>query len=94
MVKAIGTTGDARHKVGFTIGPLCFDMPDEDILQWIRNAFAVARENDVAVALHIDDSMSWGGRKDLVSNPDNIETADWKQTPNTARNLTWGRSNT
>ena len=34
--------------------------------------------------------MSWGQRKDLLSNPDNIETADWKQIPNTARSLQWG----
>ena len=90
VVKAIGTTGDARHKLAFTIGPLCFDMPDEEIRQWIRDAFAVAWENDVAVALHIDDSMSWGRRKDLLANPDNIETTGWNQTPNTARNLSWG----
>ena len=79
MVKAIGTTGDARHKLGFAVGPLCFDMSDEETRQFIRDAFAVARENDVAVAFHIDDSMCWGRRKDLLSNPDNIETADWKQ---------------
>ena len=85
VTKAIGTTGDARHKLGFTVGPLCFDMSDEETRQFIRDAFAVARENDVAVAFHIDDSMSWGQRKDLLSNPDNIETADWKQIPNTGR---------
>jgi hypothetical protein len=76
--------------LGIAIGPLCFDMPDDDIRQFIRDAFAVARENDVAVALHIDDSMSWGTRKDLLSDPDNIEIADWKQIPNTGRRLDWG----
>ena len=60
VVKAIGTTGDARHKLGFAVGPLCFDMSDEETRQFIRDAFAVARENDVAVAFHIDDSMCWG----------------------------------
>lgn len=90
LVKAIGTTGDARHKLGFAVGPLCFDVSDEETRQWIRDAFAVARELDVAVALHIDDSMSWGARHDLLSNPDNLETADWKQVPNTARSLQWG----
>jgi hypothetical protein len=90
VVKAIGTTGDARHKLGFAVGPLCFDMSDQETRQFIRDAFAVARENDVAVALHIDDSMSWGQRKDLLSNPDNIETADWKQIPNSGRSLAWG----
>jgi hypothetical protein len=90
LVKAIGATGDSRCKLGFAVGPLCFDMPEDEIRRWIRDAFAVARENDVALALHIDDSMSWGRRKDLLSNPDNIETADWKQLPNTARSLQWG----
>jgi hypothetical protein len=90
VVKAIGATGDARHKLGFAVGPLCFDMPDEETRQFIRDAFAVARENDVAVAFHIDDSMGWGTRKDLLSNPDNIETADWKQQPSTGRRADWG----
>ena len=90
VVKAIGTTGDARHKLGFTVGPLCFDMSDEETRQFIHDSFAVARENDVAVAFHIDDSMCWGERKDLLSNPDNIETADWKQEPNTGRRADWG----
>ena len=90
VTKAIGTTGDARHKLGFTVGPLCFDMSDEETRQFIRDSFAVARENDVAVAFHIDDSISWGQRKDLLSNPDNIETADWKQVPSTGRRADWG----
>jgi hypothetical protein len=90
IVRAIGTTGDAGNKLGFAIGPLCFDMSDDEIRQFIRDAFAVARENDVAVALHIDDSMSWGRRKDLLSNPDNIETADWSQIPSKGRRLDWG----
>jgi len=94
LTKAVGMTGDARHKLAFAIGPLCFDMPDEETRQFIRDAFAVARENDVAVALHIDDSMGWGERKDLIANPDNIETADWKQIPNKARLLQWGVSPT
>jgi len=92
VIKAIGATGDARHKLGFALGPFCFDMSDEEIREWIHAAFAVARENNVAVALHIDDSMSWGKRTDLLSHPDNIETADWKQIPNTARSLAWGPS--
>ncbi len=90
VVKTIGMTGDARHKLGFTVGPLCFDMSDEETRQFIHDAFAVARENDVAVAFHIDDSLCWGTRKDLLSNPDNIETADWKQEPSTGRRADWG----
>jgi hypothetical protein len=91
VVKAIGMTGDARNKLAFAVGPLDFNMPDGETRQFIHDAFAVARENDVAVVLHIDDSMGWGERKDLTSNPDNIETADWKQIPNTGRRIDWGR---
>ena len=94
VVKAIGMTGDARHKLAFAVGPLCFDMTDDETRQFIHDAFAVARENDVAVAFHIDDSMSWGQRRDLLSNPDNLETADWKQIPNTGRRADWGRKPT
>jgi hypothetical protein len=90
VVKAIGAKGDARHKLGFAVGPLCFDMSDQETREFIRDAFAVARENDVAVALHIDDSMNWSHRKDLLSNSDNIETADWTQQPNTGRRADWG----
>jgi hypothetical protein len=90
LIKAIGATGDARHKLGFAVGPFSFDVTDDETRQWVRDAFAAARENDVAVAIHIDDSMSWGHRQDLLANPDNLETADWKQIPNTARSLQWG----
>ena len=48
VVKAIGTTGDARHKLGFTPTHFPFDMSDEDTRQVIHDAFAAARENDVA----------------------------------------------
>ncbi len=94
VVKAIGMTGDARHKLAFAVGPLCFDMPDDETRQFIRDSFAVAQENDLAVALHLDDSMGWGARKDLISNPDNIETADWQQIPNTGRRMDWSRTPT
>ena len=38
VVRAIGITGDARHKLGFAVGPLCFDMSDEETRQFIRDA--------------------------------------------------------
>ncbi len=90
LVKAIGTTGDARHKLGFAPTHLRFDESDEETRRLIHDSFAVARENDVAVVFHLDDSMYWGERKDLSSNPDNIETADWKQIPSTGRRVDWG----
>ncbi len=92
LSKAIGTTGDARHKLGFAPTHHRFDESDEETRRLIHDAFAVARENDVAVAFHLDDSMYWGKRADLLSNPDNIETADWKQIPSTGRRVDWGRT--
>lgn len=90
VVMAIGTTGDARCKLGFAPTHFPFDMSDEETRQVIHDSFAVARENDVAVAFHLDDAMYWGKRKDLMSNPENIETSDWKQTPSTGRRVDWG----
>jgi hypothetical protein len=90
VVNAIGTTVDVRHKLGFAVGPLCFDMSDEETRRFIHDSFAVARENNVAVVFHVDDSMCWGQRKDLLAKPDNIETADWNQEPSTGRRADWG----
>ncbi|WP_240907000.1 hypothetical protein [Paludisphaera rhizosphaerae] len=90
LAQAIGTTGDDHRKLSFAVGPLCFDMSDDETRQFIRDAFAVARENDVAVAFHIDDSMMWGKRKDLLSNPDNLESAGWDEPPNAGRRADWG----
>lgn len=90
VARAIGTRGDARHKLGFAVGPVCFDMTDSETRQFLRDAFAVARENDVAVAFHIDDSMCWGRRTDLIADPENLEAAGWKDGPNTGRRADWG----
>ncbi len=92
ITKAIGTAGDARNKLAFAPTHFAFDMSEEETRHGIRDAFAVARENDVALALHLDDAMYWGKRADLLSNPDNIETADWKQIPSTGRRVDWGRT--
>lgn len=92
LTKAIGATGDARHKLCFVPTHIRFDESDAETRRLIHDAFAVARENDVAVAFHLDDCMYWGGRKDLISDPDNIETADWKQIPSTGRRVDWGRT--
>jgi len=90
VAKAIGGTGDARNKLAFAVGPLCFDMTDEETRAFIRDSFAVARDHDVALALHLDDSMTWGRRKDLLADPDNVETAGWGEKPNTGRRADWG----
>jgi hypothetical protein len=38
--------------------------------------------------------MFWGGRKDLWSDPKNVEALDWEGTPCTSRQLLWGKKPT
>ena len=90
VVKAIGTTGDARHKLAFAVGPLCFDMSDEETRQFIRDAFAVARENDVAVAFHIDDSMFGDTARTCCRIPTTSRRRTGSKMPSTGRRADWG----
>ena len=54
-------------------------------LNWVE----LALETDVAVGFHLDDSMFWTRRKDLWSDPNNVEALDWDGTPSTGRRLDW-----
>ena len=80
IVTTIGTRGTARAKLGFVLGPLAFDHSDEDVRGTIQDAFAMAREKNVAVGFHLDDAMFWLNRKDLMSNPRNVEWINWEET--------------
>jgi hypothetical protein len=87
-----GLRGDGKaRQVGFFVGPMSLDHTDEELREIIRGSFEIAEETDVAVGFHIDDSMFWQRRRDLWKNPKNIEWLDWKGTPNTGRQLSWGR---
>ena len=88
MVAAIGATGTAERKLGFVVGPLAFDTPDQEVRQRIRDAFPTALKHDVAVGFHIDDSMFWA-RLSALNKPENVEWLDWNKTPNTGRRLDW-----
>src|SRR5947209_5720853 len=56
VVSAIGTTGDhVNRQLGFTTGPVSFDLTDDQVRTYIRDAFQVAEAKDVAVAFHLDD---------------------------------------
>lgn len=87
----IGAVGDPQTRLGVILGPLCFEQTDAEITQYVNSAFALALETDVAVGFHIDDSIFWSRRKDLWSDPRNVEAMDWDGTPNTGRQLNWGR---
>ena len=85
----IGRTGDQQTRLAVMLGPISFDHGDAEVARFIELGFELAVETDVAVGFHIDDSMFWTRRKDLWSDPLNIETMDWDGTPNTGRRLDW-----
>ena len=88
--RRIGTVGDQQTRLAVMLGQLCFDHRDAEITKFIELAFGLALETDVAVGFHIDDSMFWARRKDLWSDPNNVEAMDWDGTPCTGRRLDWG----
>ncbi|MDR3406740.1 MAG: hypothetical protein P4L99_29915 [Chthoniobacter sp.] len=90
----IGAVGDPRTRLAFVLGPLCFEQTDAEVTKFIENAFNLALETDVAVGFHVDDSIFWARRKDLWSDPSNVEAMDWDGTPCTGRMLNWGKQPT
>ncbi len=87
--RRIGTVGDRRNRLAFVVGHLSFDHDDAEVVRFIEMAFGLALETDVAVGFHVDDSMFWARRKDLWSDPNNVEALDWDGTPSTGRRLDW-----
>lgn len=86
----IGTTGDKRHKLGFVVGPISFNHSDDEVKRLIVQSFEIARRRNMAVAFHIDDSMFWDKRKDLIQNKENVEWINWNGGFSTGRRLDWG----
>lgn len=86
----IGTTGDKRSKLGIALGPIALDHTDQQVKSLIRDSFAVARTLDMAVALHLDDSIFWSLHPDLRNAKGHVEWSDWKGTETTGRRLDWG----
>jgi hypothetical protein len=87
--RRVGTVGGGQTRLAVTLGPLSFDHTDAEVVGFIAMGFELALETGVAVGFHIDDSMFWTRRKDLWSDPNNIEALDWDGTPNTGRRLDW-----
>jgi hypothetical protein len=85
----IGTAGDQQTRLAVMLGPLSFDHGDSEASKFIELGFELAIETDVAVGIHIDDSMFWERRRDLWSDPRNVEASDWDGTPCTGRRLDW-----
>src|ERR1035437_4770010 len=89
ITRRIGTVGDQQTRLAVMLGPLCFDHGDAEVTRFIELGFQLALETDVAVGFHIDDSMFWARRKDVWSDPNNVEALDWDGTPCTGRRLNW-----
>ena len=88
----IGVVGDQQTRLAVVPGHLAFDHGAAETTKFIEVGFELALETDVAVGFHIDDSMFWAGRKDLGSDPKNVEAMDWDGTPSTGRILNWGKT--
>ncbi len=92
--RRIGVVGDRKTRLAVMLGPLCFEQTDAELTEFVERAFDLALESDVAVGFHIDDSIFWLRRKDLWSDPKNVEALDWDGTPCTGRRLDWSRTPT
>jgi hypothetical protein len=90
--RRIGTAGGPQTRLAVVLGPVSFDHADAEVTSFIDLGFELALETGVAVGFHIDDSMFWTRRKDLWSDPNNIEALDWEGTPCTGRRLDWQTS--
>lgn len=77
------------RQIGFAVGPLSLDHSDAELRALIRESFTIADEKNVAVAIHIDESMFWINRPDLWSNPNNVEWSDWNGTVFPRRYVSW-----
>src|SRR3989344_2226664 len=101
LIDRVGTTGDAKHRLGYMIVlPVWFSDPriggDQAFIEKIiREAFAVAKERDVAVyfTLYSMDKWppqmwNWYDSAQPGYNPENkknVEWTDWSGTPVKAR---------
>jgi hypothetical protein len=90
ILDTVGERGDDRHRLGVIVGPLALDYTDAQMRTLIEQTFALASKYKIAVGLHIDESKFWSNRRDLWSDPANVEWLDWDGTPNTGLYLNWG----
>ena len=72
--------------LGFSIGPVAMDLGPDEARAAIRDAFDIAFDTDLAVAIHLDDYMFWGNARTadgrlLRSIPGTAEWTDWSGAP-------------
>ncbi len=92
ILALVGERGDDLHRLGIVVGPLALDHTDAQLRTLIERTFAIASKYKIAVGFHIDNSKFWVNRRDLWSNPANVEWLDWRGTPNTGLYLNWGQT--
>ncbi len=90
IVARLGTTGDERHKLALIFGPISFDHSDAQVAAFVRSAFDIALAHNVAIGFHLDDSIYWGARRDLMSDARNVERSAFDGPLSTGRRLDWG----
>jgi len=85
---------DPNRILGFSVGPIAMDLGADGARSAISDAFDVALQNDMAVALHLDDYMFWGqarfpdGRL-LQAASKTAEWKDWSGTPAGGLEIGW-----
>src|SRR3984893_31848 len=85
---------DPNRILGFAIGPIAMDQGEDDAKSVIRDAFDIAWQTDMAVALHLDDYMFWAqarvpdGRL-LRGAEGTAEWKDWLETPAQGLEIGW-----
>jgi hypothetical protein len=89
FVSTIGVTGGARTKLALMLGPIAFDHTDAEVRQIIEDGFAIAAAEGIAVGFHLDDSMFWSRRTDLITDPDNVEWTDFSGSRSSGLLLNW-----
>lgn len=86
--------GDPDRILGFAVGPIAMDQGENDARSVIRDAFDIAWETDMAVALHLDDYMFWAqarmpdGRL-LRGAEGTTEWKDWLENPAPGLEIGW-----
>lgn len=91
IVDTVGTRGRGKAKLAVIIGPIAPDHTDAEAQQTIDDAFSAALANDVAVGIHLDDSMFWSRRPELMADPASLEKVDWAGPSSTALALDWAK---
>lgn len=90
LIDRLGSTGDSRNRLALMFGPISFEHSDQSVARLISDVFDIALSRGVAVGFHLDDSMFWRNRADLLGDPQNIERMGWNGPLSAGRRLDWG----